>query len=54
MASGRSEVVAEPRGRWSTVPAVDHGRTPRHDRLPMEHIDAIARPATWARPSVAA
>jgi hypothetical protein len=40
--------------RWLTVPAADHERTPRDNRLSMDDWDAIARLADWPRPKLAA
>jgi hypothetical protein len=54
MASKQSTAVVEPYWRRLTVPARDHGRTPRDNRLSMDHWDAIAHPADWTRPSLAA
>jgi hypothetical protein len=54
MTSKQSVAVVELDWRWLPVPAVDHGRTPRDSRLSMNDGDAIAAPADWTRPSLAA
>jgi hypothetical protein len=54
MASKQSAALVELYWRWLTVPAADHGRTPRDNRLSMDDSDAIAHPADWTRPSLAA
>ena len=54
MASKQSAAVVELYWRWLTVPAADHGRTPRDNRLSMVDRDAIAHPAVWTPPSLAA
>jgi hypothetical protein len=53
MASKQSAAVVELYWRWLMVPAADHGRTPRHNRLSMDDWDAIAHPADWPRPKFA-
>jgi hypothetical protein len=52
MASLQSVAVLELYWRWLTVPAA--GRTPRDNRLSLDDWDAIAHPADWPRPSLAA
>jgi hypothetical protein len=54
MAGNQSVALVELYLRWSTVPAADHGRTPRDNRLSMDDWDASAHPADWTRPSFAA
>jgi hypothetical protein len=54
MASKQSAAVVELYRRWLTVPAADHGRTPRDNRQSMDDWDAIAYPADSTRPSFAA
>jgi hypothetical protein len=54
MARRRSAAVVQLYWRWSTVPAVDHERTPRDDRSSMDDGDAVARPASSPRPELAA
>ena len=50
LAGKQSAAVVELCWRWLTVPAADHGRTPRDNRLSMDDWDAIAYPADWTRP----
>jgi hypothetical protein len=52
MASKQSAAVVELYWRWLTVPAADHGRTQRDNRLSMDDWDSIAHPADWTRPSL--
>jgi hypothetical protein len=54
MAGKQSAAVVERYWRWLTVPAADHERTPRHNRLSMDGWDAIAHLADWSRPNLAA
>jgi hypothetical protein len=54
MASKQSAAVVELYWRWLTVPAGDHERTPRGNRLSMDDWDGIVHPADWTRPNVAA
>jgi hypothetical protein len=54
MASRQSAAVVELYWRWLTVPAPDHERTPRDNRLSMDGWDAIAHLADWPRPKLAA
>jgi hypothetical protein len=50
MASKQSAAVVELYGRLLTVPAADHGRTPRANRLSIDDWDAIVHLADWSRP----
>ena len=54
MASKQSAAVVELYRRWLTVPAADHGRTPRDNRLSMDDWGAITHRADWTRLSLAA
>lgn len=54
MASRQSAAVVELYWRWLTVPAADHGRTPRDNRLSLDDWDAIAHLAVMPRPKFAA
>jgi hypothetical protein len=54
LASRQSAAVVEPYWRWLTVPAADHERTPRDNRLSMDDWDAIAHLADWPRTTLAA
>jgi hypothetical protein len=54
LAGKQSAAVVELYWRWCTVPAADHGRTPRDNRLSMDDWGAISYPADWTRPSLAA
>jgi hypothetical protein len=54
MVSKQSAAVVDLYCLWLTVPAADHGRTPRDNRLSMVDWDVIAHPADWTRPSLAA
>ena len=54
MAGKQSAVVVELYCRWLTVPAADHERTPRDNRLSLDGWDAVARLADWPRPKLAA
>ena len=54
MASKQSAAVVELHWRWLMVPAANHGRTARDNRLPTDDRDAISDPADWTRPSLAA
>jgi hypothetical protein len=53
MASKQSAAAVELDWRWLTVPAADHGRTPRGNRLSIDDRDAIGHPADWQRPKFA-
>jgi hypothetical protein len=56
MAGRQSAAVVELCRRWSTVPAADHERTPRHNRPSMDGWDSIAHlaEADWPRPKLVA
>jgi hypothetical protein len=54
MANKQSAAVVEPYERWLTIPAADHEPKPRDNRLSMDDSDAIAHPADWPRPNLAA
>ena len=54
MASKQPTAVVGLYWRWLTVPAADHGRTPRDSRLSTDDCDAIAHLGDWPRPRLAA
>jgi hypothetical protein len=54
MASKQSAAIVEPHWRWLSVPAADHGRTPRDNRQSIDNFDARVHPADWTQPNLAA